>query len=210
LAGGGLRVLNSTLRGLIESAYDIREFQVTSGPAWLDTDRYDVLARSQAGAAQISRADEMKATRVKLQALLADRFKLVVHHEAREQQEYALVTSRDGAKLKADDTPADPPNARTGIQSNCGHMTATQSSMTNLAFVLSRRLQRPVLDRTGLGDRYSFQLDWSSDSVPCADAADNAPSIFTALREQLGLRLDSIRGPVDTLVVDHAERPSDD
>jgi len=207
--GGGLRVLNGTLRGLIESAYDVRDFQVTGGPAWLTTDRYDVVARSQPGDPVTSRADDMKATRLKLQMLLADRFKLTVHREMRELQEYALVTDKKGPKLVVA-TAADAASGRTGIQSSACHMTATQASLTNLAFVLSRRLQRPVVDRTGLTERYNFQLDWSSDVARCEDANENAPSIFTALQEQLGLKLDPIKGLVETIVVERAERPSDD
>ena len=79
--------------------------------------------------------------------------------------------------------------------------------MASLAFTLSRRLRRPVVDLTGLTGLYSFQLDWASDLVPCADAAADGPSIFTALQEQLGLKLESTKGLVDTLVVDRAERP---
>jgi uncharacterized protein (TIGR03435 family) len=210
LAGGGLRVKNSTLRGLVESAYDVRDFQIAGGPPWLYADRYDVLARSEPGSAGSARADDMKATRLKLQALLADRFRLVVHRETRELAEYALTIERGGSKLVADQLP-ESSNGRTGVRSSCGRMTGTRASMTNLTFMLSRQLRRPVLDRTGLAGNYNFELTWTPDVAPCSDSTDNnAPSIFTALREQLGLRLDSIKGPVDTIVVDRAERPSED
>src|SRR5262252_401004 len=89
-SGGALRVRNGTLRGLIESAYDIRDFQIIGGPGWLNTDRFDVLARSESGESQTPRADDMKTTRLKLQSLLADRFRLVAHHDTREMQEYVL------------------------------------------------------------------------------------------------------------------------
>ena len=209
LPGGGLRVRNSPLRGLIESAYDVRDFQIAGGPAWLNTDRYDVLARSQAGEQANSRAEDMKTTRLKLQALLADRFHLVVHRETRELQEYALVVEKSGSRLVA--VPADTqPAARAGVQSACGRMTGTQAPISGLVLYLSRELKRPVLDHTGLPGRYNFELSWTPELAPCADATDNAPSIFTALLEQLGLRLDSIKGPVDTVVVDRAGRPSED
>ena len=146
--GGALRVRNGTLRGLIESAYDVRDFQIVGGPGWLNADRFDVLARSESAESPVPRTDEMKTTRLKLQALLADRFKLVVRHETR--------------------------------------------------------------DATGLTERYNFQLSWTPDLVPCADSAENAPSLFTALQEQLGLKLESTRGPVDVVVVDRAERPTED
>jgi uncharacterized protein (TIGR03435 family) len=208
LNGGSLRIQNSTVRGLIESAYDIRDFQISGGPSWLNTDRYDVFARSQAEQPVAAGAEEMKATRAKLQTLLATRFALSVHHEMRELQQYTLAPEKGGMKFKAD-PPVPEAVARTGIQSNCGHMTATRASMASLAFTLSRRLRRPVVDLTGLTGLYSFQLDWASDLVPCADAAADGPSIFTALQEQLGLKLESTKGQVDTLVVDRAERPSE-
>ena len=208
--GGGLRVLNGTLRGLIESAYDVRDFQVAGGPGWLTTDRYDVLARSQPGGPAVSRADDMKATRLKLQSLLAERFGLAVHRETRELQEYMLVADRKGVKLRADGPLPDGAAARTGMESDCGFMRATRATMANMVFTLSRRLRRPVLDRTRLAGTYTFELDWSSDVVPCPNAPADGPSLFTALQEKLGLKLESIKGPVETIVVDRAEKPSDD
>jgi len=207
--GGGLRVGNSTLLGLIESAYDVRDFQIADGPSWLNTDRYDVLARSRSGEVATTSAEEMKATRLKLQAVLADRFHLVVHRETRELQEYALVVEKKGSGLVAVSADTQP-GARAGVLSTCGHMTGTQALISNLVLYLSRQLKRPVFDRTGLTARYNFELSWTPELAPCPDSADNAPSIFTALREQLGLRLDSIKGPVDTVVVDRAEKPSED
>ena len=204
--GGALRVRNGTLRGLIESAYDIRDFQIIGGPGWLNTDRFDVVARSELGESRGSRADDMKATRLKLRSLLADRFRLAVRHETREMQEYVLGVDVDGSKLVAETTPAQ----NSGINSTCGHMTGNRASMANLTLYLSRQLGRPVLDATRLTERYNFQLSWTPELAPCADSADNAPSIFTALHEQLGLRLESTKGPVDVLVVDRAEQPTED
>jgi len=207
LSRGGSRVRNGTLRGLIESAYEVRDFQIFDGPSWLDNERFNVLAPGQSDVDPSSPADDVAGTRRKLRALLADRFALVVHREMREMQEYSLTI--DGtSKLLADR--ATPQNARTGVQSSCGHMTATSASMTNLTVAISRQLRRPVIDRTGLDGRYSFDLDWSPELTPCPGVDNGAPSLFTALRERLGLRLVSIRGPVDAVIVDRAERPSSD
>ena len=114
-----------------------------------------------------------------------------------------------GLKLTAD-PPAASQNPRGGVQSSCGHMIGTSASIANLIVALSRELRRPVVDRTGLNSRYSFELDWTPELSACSGASDNAPSIFTALRERLGLRLDSIKGPVETVVVDRAEHPAED
>jgi uncharacterized protein (TIGR03435 family) len=89
-------------------------------------------------------------------------------------------------------------------------MIGTRATMANLTIYLSRQLSRPVLDATRLTERYSFQLSWTPELAPCADSAENAPSLFTALQEQLGLKLESTKGPVDVLVVDRAERPTED
>jgi uncharacterized protein (TIGR03435 family) len=188
----------------------VRDFQIAGGPAWLNVDRFDVFARSESGSAPASPADDTKASRLRLRTLLADRFRLVVHRETREMQEYALGVEKSGVKLRAEAASA-PLIPRSGVQSTCGHMTGTQTSIENLAVYLSRELKRPVLNRTGLADRYNFELNWTPDLAPCRDAPDrDAPSIFAALSEQLGLRLDSIKGPVETIVVDRAEKPSED
>ena len=124
MAGGSLRVRNGTLRGLIESAYDVRDFQIAGGPAWLNADRFDVFARSESGSAPAS-PDDTKATRLRLRTLLEDRFRLVVHRETREMQEYALGVERSGVKLRAEAASA-PLIPRSGVQSTCGHMTGTR------------------------------------------------------------------------------------
>src|SRR6185312_1651894 len=206
--GGGLRVRNGTLGGLIESAYDVRDFQIAGGPGWLDTDRFDVIARSESGRPAPSRDEDTKTTRTKLQALLADRFHLIVHRETREHAEYALTVGRDGPRL-AVVPPGTAPRPPTGIQSASGHLVGRQATMAQLVFALSRRLGQPVVDSTGLRERYDFEMTWAELDA-AADRASDAPSIFTAIQEQLGLKLESIKGPVDTIVVDRAEPPTPD
>jgi uncharacterized protein (TIGR03435 family) len=207
-SGGSLRVLYGTLHGLIESAYDVRDFQVIGGPGWVNTDRFDLQARSAPGSPPVSRETDIAETRLRLRTLLADRFQLVLHRETRELPQYVLRVNKDGPTLIVERS--SPANLRTGIQSTCGHMTGTWASIANLTFVLSRQLRRPVLDGTGLSERYTFQLDWTPELAPCGDSASDAPSIFTAIQEQLGLTLDTSKGPVDVLVIDSAQRPTGD
>jgi uncharacterized protein (TIGR03435 family) len=142
---------------------------------------------------------------LRLQALLAQRFKLEVHREIRDIPEYALEVGKNGSKLVGDDITNI--SAKAGIQRSCGQIIGTQTTIANLTMYLARQLDRPVLDRTGLVGRYSFQLVWTPDAGPCPGATDDNPTIFTALQERLGLKLESIKGPVDSLVIDHAERP---
>jgi uncharacterized protein (TIGR03435 family) len=205
LLGGGLRIANATLRAILETAYDVREFQILGGPGWVNSERYDILARSA------DATNDIKAVRLRLQALLRQRFNLEVHRETRELPEYALEVAKKGPKLIQDNASNSLNNARTGIQQSCSQMIGTNTTMANLSLMLARQLDRPVLDRTGLTGKYNFQFTWTPDTGPCSGSPEssNAPSIFTALEETLGLRLDSIKGPVDSLIIDHAERPSE-
>lgn len=212
LPGGGLRIANGTLRAILETAYDVREFQILGGPGWVNSERYDILARSADSLFNLTGAsNDVKTVRLRLQTLLRQRFNLEVHRETRELPEYALEVAKKGPKLIQDDASNGSSNGRTGIQRSCGQMIGTNATMANLTLMLARQLDRPVLDRTGLTGKYNFQFAWTPDSGPCSGSPDssNAPSIFTALEETLGLRLDSIKGPVDSLIIDHADRPSE-
>jgi bla regulator protein blaR1 len=198
--GGGLKVTNGTLKGIIEMAYDVRDFQISGGPGWLSSQPWDISASSASDGG-------MNETRRRLQALLAQRFQLKVHRETRELTAYALTVGKTGSKLaegSASSTPA-------GIRRACGQMIGTKASMANLALYLSRQLERPVLDRTGLSGRYDFQLDWTPDSVPCpaSTGSPDGPSIFTELQEKLGLKLESTKSPVEIIVIDDAEKADD-
>lgn len=208
LPGGGLRIANGTLRAILETAYNVREFQIIGGPNWVNSERYDILARSADNPdTGTGTTDGINGVRLRLQALLAHRFSLDVHRETRELPEYALEAAKNGSKLVRDD--AANASASAGIQQSCGKMIATNTTMANLTVYLARQLDRPVLDRTGLTGKYSFQLQWTPDAGPCPGTSDDSPSIFTALQEGLGLKLESIKGPVDSLVIDRAERPSE-
>jgi uncharacterized protein (TIGR03435 family) len=219
LPGGGLRIVNGTLRAILETAYEFREFQILGGPGWVGSELYDILASSAGAPKTGTAAEDMKTTRLRLQALLAERFKLQVHRETRELPEYVLEIAKGGPKLADGETSGASKNTPAGIQRSCGQMIGTNTTMANLSVRLSRELlDRPVLDRTGLTGKYNFRFEWTPETGPCPAAADgatpgatissNAPSIFTALQETLGLKLESIKGPVDTLVIDRAERPS--
>jgi uncharacterized protein (TIGR03435 family) len=209
--GGGLKITNGTLRGIIEMAYGVRDFQIVGGPGWLNSDRYDISARSTPGA-----PGGIAETRLRLQTLLASRFQLKVHRETRELPVYALVVARGGSKLFSAPAPVGE-QSMPGIRAECGRMTGTMTSMTNLGVYLERQLRRSVLDRTGLTGRYNFELDWMPDSGPCATPAPDGaavdssggPSLFTALQEELGLKLESTKGPVEVIFLDHAEKADD-
>lgn len=195
--GGRLRVTSVTLYGLIKSAWMLQSSQVT-GPAWLDDDRYDIDAKS--GHPERIDTEHLQPL---LQSLLADRFALKFHWETRELPVYALVVDKSGAILKENrDAPITILNTRRG--SGKVRIVGAKISMEELARSIGTELGRMVVDETELPGRYDVNFEWEAET-----AADSlSPSIFTALREQLGLKLESTNGPVKVLVVDSAQKAS--
>ena len=213
----GYAARNVTLRLLIIRAYELRPFQVVGGPRWVDSDRFDVDAR-------LPMNTPSSQTMVMLQALLADRFRLTVHREQREQPIYALVVDREG-RVGSQLTPTsanctEPVPAADMPCRMSGSMTPTRGSLRGigqplaaLATQLSGSLDRTVVDRTRLAGLFDFDLQWSrglsASGSSSADPAGEPPAIFTAVREQLGLRLEPSRGPVEFLVIDAVEHPTE-
>lgn len=200
LPGGRVTMTNLPLRDVIRSAYGANDLEVIGGPSWLDTERWDIVAAAAPGLQDASWQPMMKS-------LLAERFGLQAHTEQREQPIFRLVFVGNDQRLgpKIHTTGCKPDNldcASTSRRTNgivSGTITAVASTMPHLAETLSRYAERRVFDGTGLDARYDFELEWSQDV-----------SIFTALQEQLGLKLESARAPVDVLVIDHVEKPTPD
>jgi uncharacterized protein (TIGR03435 family) len=200
---------NTTLRDLILMAYGVDRQQIAGGPAWIATDEYDVDA--VAGEGQMAdHREEM------LQKLLADRFKLAFHREQREQSIYALMVAKGGPKLKAADA-----NEKQG--SGCtrlGECAFRRDPLQHFARWLGYGvLDRPVVDKTGIAGEFDFTLQWTPDETqfagmgihvpPPVDNPNAPPGLFTAIEEQLGLRLEARKIPAEVLVIDHAERPAE-
>jgi uncharacterized protein (TIGR03435 family) len=221
--GGKLFVANATLRFLIKIAYDIGDDQLTGGPGWISSKRFDLEATPGAplgGDPQDMSPDQLilfhKPVRLRLQRLLADRFQLELRRESTPMPIFALVIARGGPKkLTVTKSIGDPQlNAKFGN----GMLNATGVDMATLAKFLSEgQTGRPVLDMTGLKGKYDFRLEWTPDTSfdpALADTTANPPadaggiSIFTALQQQLGLRLEARTEAADRLVVVGAEPPS--
>ena len=207
-------VKNASPRLIIGEAYGIPlHDQITGLPAWADSEAYDMTAKvAEPDLAAFRKLLPMQRSPM-LQTVLANRFHMVFHFETRTLPAYALGISKGGPKLKEVE-PAILPNGRKdpgGIDSTRNQMTATGASMLPLLHFLQRQLGRPVVDRTSLTGNYDFKLNWTPDSGATAAPADaeSGPSLFTAIQEQLGLRLEPVKAPVQILVVDHVERPSD-
>jgi uncharacterized protein (TIGR03435 family) len=207
---GRLITANTTLRMLIAAAWRVYDVQVSGGPKWLDSERFDIEAKA-AEASHPSNAQLMEM----LQKLLADRFSLELHREKKDIPAYSLEVGRGGPKFQPSKDPGGPPLFRLFQRRQ---ITAQRAPLARLVEVLSPLLGRPVLDRTGLTGVYDFKLEWSPDETqvrsdetarPSEHPSDeNVPSLAAALQEQLGLRLQSQKGPVEILIVDRAEKPS--
>jgi bla regulator protein BlaR1 len=223
---GRVRALNATLRSLITTAYSLPDLKLSGGPAWMDSARFDIDARGQG-----KNPDEVLAM---LQTLLAERFQLKVHRETKELPIYALLVAKNGPKLDPPrgvgcfdpasvpaGGPPPEPNPGEGPVRPCGgfnipspgQMYGAKVPMWRFAMMLTRMVGRIVANKTGLEGPYDITLRWNPNETQSAGelvAGDNSgPSIFTAMQEQLGLRLEAQKGPVEVLIVDRAERPSE-
>jgi bla regulator protein blaR1 len=243
---GRFTTTGATVKQLIALSYDVRDFQVTGGPSWISSDKFDIDAKEPEGLSdeleKLSPDQRHDKMGMLIQSLLADRFGLKVSHATKDLPVYALVVAKGGPKLqeaKAGDTY---PNGMKGpdghplghgnfMRLGLGELEGQSVPVTFLAQELARQLGRNVLDQTGLKGSYDFTLKWAPDpssmammqgppgggpppgAGPAPDSGSppdaSGPSIFTAVQEQLGLKLESTKGPVDILIIDHVQQPSE-
>jgi uncharacterized protein (TIGR03435 family) len=235
---GRFEANNITVRFLMEQAYGLKDSQMSGAPGWIESEHFDIEAKPDDAFLdqKLSRDERDRQISLMMQSLLADRFKLVLHHETKELPVYALVVAKSGSKLKeappappdADAAAPGPPNGplrRGGMQMRRGELIASGIPLDRLEDVLSHITGRPVVNHTDLKGLYDFTLKWTPGEgegpmmmggppgPPPADAPPppdpNGPTLFTALQEQLGLKLESQKAPMDTVVIDRIERPSE-
>jgi bla regulator protein blaR1 len=226
----------TTVQMLIRVAYGMEDNQISGAPGWVSSEKYVVEAKMDQDTAdkvkKLGEAEKEPARQHMLQTLLADRFKLTVHRETKELPIYSLVVAKGGSKLQ-EAKPGDTyPNGIKGLDGRPapvgahlmrmgrGELTAQSLGMEEIAHLLTQQTGRTVVDNTGLKGNYDFTLHWTPDqSTPALNApgggpdsttsSESGPSIFTAIQEQLGLKLESEKGPVEILVIDHVEKPSE-
>lgn len=225
---GQFTAANVTVKMLIQYAYGIELFQISGGPDWIGSDLFDVTAKPE-GSADRDHVMPM------LQSLLAERFNLVVRRDTKEKQVYVLLVAKDGPKFKESNesdpniidlggrgSPPGAPRRPRVTKLRRGLLVAQEADVMELAYRLSSILGSMVVDKTGLTGKYDLKVEWQPDEnqvamfqamrVPegyGAPAPDPlGPSLFTALHDQLGLQLDSEKGPVEMLVIERVERPS--
>jgi uncharacterized protein (TIGR03435 family) len=237
--GGRLNTVNFPLRALITFAYQLQPFQLVGDPSWIRTANYDIVAKMEGDPPPVMPGTGPDPHMVAMRALLADRFKLVVHRETREMDIYALVLARPdgkpgpGLKPSTHDCMAimaaargGPPPAAPGpdsppmcgMRASFGRIQAGGMPIVTFANTLAGRVQRTVVDRTGLTGAWDFEINFAPESAPTPlppgveppPGDPTAPSLFTAIQEQLGLRLQPTKGPVEVLVVDRIEQPTPD
>lgn len=214
-APGGQRyeARNCTIKMMIEVAYRVKAEQIVGGPGWLDTDRFDMEAKAE----KPSSVDELH---VMLMNMLAERLQLKFHRERRELSIYALTVDKSGARLKPHQAAngGDPWIDETLEKFPHERLTATSVTMDYFAFRLSQFMDRPVVDLTNLPGGYDFNLEFTRDLPPGfpvgakingVEPDTSGPTVFAALRNQLGLELKAQKGLADVIVVEHAEKPTE-
>jgi len=220
--GGRFRAVGMDVRTLIAIAYRmgarILPSQIVGGPDWVSTDGYDIDAKAS-GEIGGQPAQRFATQQLLLQSLLEDRFKLKVHRETRQEQIYALVLSGKsgalGPQLRRSTVDCAANASACETRALPGQFVSTNSTMAGLAvFLASNVVRRVVVDRTGLTGMFAVDLEWTPDRAPLPLGSDapppsDKPSIFAALQEQLGLKLEAVRGPVEVVVIDHIERPTE-
>jgi len=212
MRGGQVMTINTSVSNLISFAYDLHDRQISGGPAWMESDKFDITGKPDApGQPNLL---QMKAM---VRKLLADRFQLKFHMEKKELSVYAIVPGKAAHKLTKNTTST---NAIPSLMfPRLGMLPARNATLAEFAQVMqSAALDRPVVDQTGLQGRYDFTLTWTPDEFqftsfgprpPQPAEAATAPDLFTAFQEQLGLKLEGKKAPADVLVVDRAEKPSE-
>ena len=222
----GMRGTGVNVRFLLYEGYGgINKNQVINEPPWAGTDGFDIEAKVAPADVPTLAKMTFEQRRTMFQSILAERFNLAVHHETRELPIYVLSVGKGGPKFKetAPDDRATTTPRRRGTMVNNGKITSTDAQISTLVTILSRNLGRTVVDKTGLTGNYDFTLEYAPDEggpppaprppdgspATGASAPDPGASIFTALQEQMGLKLESTKGPVDVVVIDHIEKPAE-
>ena len=201
--GRHVMIKNRTMENLLLIAYGVHKSQIVGAPEWVRTQHFDVN-----GVPDVDGEPNPKQIQSLMRRLLKERFGLVVHTEQRELPVYAVTVAKDGAKLTASQRDANEPPDES-IRNNGGDRTMlmTNATVGDLGLMLEVELDRPVVDKTGLKGRYDFQLRYTADAMRARPDEEAAPVVFTAVQEQLGLKLEPVKTQADVLVVDKVNMP---
>jgi uncharacterized protein (TIGR03435 family) len=210
--GGRFQTKNISLSKLLAFSYGVHDKQLIGLPPWAETDKYDIDAKPDTDG-----QPDKKQLQAIVQKLVADRFKLTFHHDQRELSVYVLSVAKAGNKLTKSENQGSLPGF--GLR-GLGALSVHNSTMSDFAGMMQETvMDRPVIDKTELSGRYDFDLNWTPDDSqfggmggklpPPTDNTNPPPNLYTAIQEQVGLKLDATKGPTDVMVIDHAEKPSE-
>jgi uncharacterized protein (TIGR03435 family) len=214
IRGGEVITVNTTVNDLMVFAYGVHARQILSAPSWAESEKFDITGKPEGGA-----LPNLNQFKTMIQKLLAERFQLAFHHEKKELTVYAITIGNNGPKLTKSESAGSIPAL---LFRGPGNLPARNATMEEFAAVMqSAVLDRPVVDQTGLKGRFDFQLQWTPDETQFAslrgpgplpsppEGAETQPDLFTAIQQQLGLRLESTKAQTEVLVIDKVERPSE-
>jgi uncharacterized protein (TIGR03435 family) len=202
--GHRIACINETVNSIVSFAYGIHVKQIAGAPAWFDNDHFDI-----AGTPDVDGYPDLRQMQQMYRKLLAERFHLKFHREQRELPIYALTVAKDRPSITpSKGLPEDLPDATGNRHGGSFFYKFTNVSMAAFALNLNFYVDRPIVDQTGLSGRYDFTLNWTFDDSRVTDP-NPPPSLFTAVREQLGLKLEAVKGPAEVFVVDQVERPTE-
>jgi uncharacterized protein (TIGR03435 family) len=206
ISGNRISVSAMSVAALVRTAYNVRVYQISGGPGWIDNDRYDIAAKAEGDG--ILTPDQARQL---FQLVLADRFQLTFHRETRDLPIYQLVVVKNGPRLKVSDIAKFSMRFTPGPSQS--QLTVSRGTMQQLCVTLSSQVGAPVMDMTGLAGGFDFKLEFVPENLAADPSSLNSdaggPSIFRAVEEQLGLKLKSSKGAVEVLVIDRVERPTD-
>ena len=209
----GVSLTGTPMAIVIRQAFGLGDDRIFGEPGWVHQDKFDIQAKVEAADAPTLKMLTADQRFSMLLPVLQDRLNMKFHHEMREMPVYVLVVAKGGAKLKpsAPDAPialgaANEPIRRRMMMNGPGHLEAQGANMDGLIHVLSQALGRTVIDKTGLLGDFDYTLEWTPENAPPTDRV--GPSLLTAVQEQLGLKLESEKGPLDVVVIDHIDKPS--
>lgn len=213
----GVSLTGMPMESIVCFAFDVEADRIIGLPNWIKDQRFDMQAKVDPADAPKLKDLNYHQRYAMLVPVLEDRFGLKFHHETRVLPVFDLVVAKGGAKLAEAKPGADGKTKDGGWSSGNGRMDATAATIDSLTAMLRQEVEHPVLDKTGLAGRYNFKLRWTPEDAPAAAGADglsagsdtSAPDLFTAVQEQLGLKLESRKAPMDVIVIDHIEKPTE-
>jgi len=213
ISGSEVTAVGVTVNDLIAFSYGVHARQISGAPAWIESDKFDIRGKPEGGG-----QPNPPQFKKMLQKLLADRFQLALHHDKKQLAVYALIVGKNGPKLTRSEAASPFPNL---VPRGPGNWPVHNATMEEVAGVMQSHLDRPVVDQTKLKERFDFQLQWTPDETtqftsvgspsepPKPEGAESLPDLFTAIQQQLGLKLESTKAQADVLVVDKVEKPSE-